>query len=340
MSTTAAGSFGTTRGTRRNRGVTLAVPRPVTFRRGLQLLLGFIWLVDASLQYQPYMFGRPFVTQTIEPAAAGTPYWVEHPSLWAAHFMIHHITFYNSLFATIQLLIALALFYRPTVKIGLAVSIIWALGIWWLAEGIGGITLGASPVMGAPGAAVLYAFIAMLVWPRAQRSRVGAADRSVADTGPLGAVIPKLVWAVLWLGFAALSLENVNRSPSALHNMITGMSDGEPGWIKTLNRGLAAPLADHGTEWSIALSVLFALLAIAVFVPRALRAALVVAAVVGLFIWLAEDFGEITTGSATDVNSGPLLILLTACYWPATTPGRARSRRPGGAAGEMIPPAR
>jgi hypothetical protein len=339
MSTAAAGSFGTTAGTKRQRAVTVTVPRSVTFRRGLQLVLGFIWLVDASLQYQPYMFGRPFVTQTIEPAAAGTPYWVEHPSLWAAHFMIHHITVYNSLFATIQLLIALALFYRPAVRIGLAISIIWALGIWWLAEGIGGITLGASPVVGAPGAAILYAFIAVLVWPRTERSQVSA-GRSVAETGPLGAVIPKLVWAVLWLGFAALSLENVNRSPSALHDMITGMSDGEPGWIKTLNRGLAAPLAHHGTEWSIVLAVIFALVAIGVFSPKAVRPALAVAVVMGVVIWLAEDFGEITTGSATDVNSGPLLVLLAVCYWPATTLGRARSREPGGAADEMIAPAR
>jgi hypothetical protein len=144
----------------------LTAVRTVPRRRWLQLALGLIWLVDAALQYQPYMFGRDFVTQTIEPAAAGTPYLVQHPSIWAAHFMLHHIAFYNSLFATIQLLIALALFWRPAVRIGLAVSIVWALAIWWLAEGIGGITLGATAVMGAPGAVVLYALIALLVWPR------------------------------------------------------------------------------------------------------------------------------------------------------------------------------
>jgi hypothetical protein len=327
LSTVSAGSFSRVT-TRSDRGAVLTALRSATSRRKLQLALGFIWLVDASLQYQPYMFGRAFVTETIEPAAAGTPYWVEHPSLWAAHFMIHHITFYNSLFATLQLLIALALFYRPAVKIGLAVSIVWALGIWWLAEGLGGITLGASPLMGAPGGAILYAFIAVLVWPRPDARHGTGPLRSVAETGPLGATLPKLIWAVLWLGFAALTLENVNRSPSALHDMVTGMSPGEPAWIKTIDRGLAAPLAHHGTEWSIALAVLFALVAVGVFRPRAVRPALILAILLGLVIWVAEDFGEIATGTATDVNSGPLLVLLAACFWPTRNTQRPRSLTP------------
>jgi hypothetical protein len=309
---TAAGTYGRARAVPPRFPLTLAVPA----RRKLQLALGFIWLVDAALQYQPYMFGRAFVTQTIEPAAAGTPYFVAHPSLWAAHLMIHHITFYNSLFATLQLLIALALFYRPSVKLGLAVSIVWALGIWWLAEGLGGITLGVPAIAGAPGATVIYAFIAVLVWPQRGDADGTGGRRSVAESGPLGAGIPKLVWALLWLGLAVLGLENVNRSPSALHDAIAGMSAGEPGWIKTLNRGLAAPLAHHGTEWSIGLAVIFAAVAVGVFFPAARRPVLVTAVVIGVAVWLAEDFGEIATGSATDVNSGPLLALLAACYWP------------------------
>jgi len=32
------------------------------WRRGLQIALGLVWLLDAALQYQPYMFSRGFVT--------------------------------------------------------------------------------------------------------------------------------------------------------------------------------------------------------------------------------------------------------------------------------------
>jgi hypothetical protein len=45
-------------------------------RRGLQLCLGLIWLLDAALQYQPVMFRSSFATMIIEPAAAGNPRFV------------------------------------------------------------------------------------------------------------------------------------------------------------------------------------------------------------------------------------------------------------------------
>ena len=42
-------------------------------RRGLQIALGLVWLLDAALQYQPYMFSRNFVTSVLEPAEYGQP---------------------------------------------------------------------------------------------------------------------------------------------------------------------------------------------------------------------------------------------------------------------------
>ncbi|HEY1734549.1 MAG TPA: hypothetical protein VGG23_08890, partial [Acidimicrobiales bacterium] len=287
---------------------------------------GFIWLIDAALQYQPYMFSKDFVTQALEPAAVGTPWIVEHPSLWAAHLMIHHIAFYNAVFASIQLVIALAIFWRPTVRVGLAASVGWALAVWWLGEGIGGITVGVSAVMGAPGAAVVYALIALLVWPGRGTDSQPADGRCVAESGLLGPLVAKGAWSVMWLGFAALGLEAVNRSPSALHGMVDGMSDGEPGWIKVMDRALAAPLAHHGTEWSVGLAVLYVLIAAAVWVPGLIKPALVAAVAVAAVIWLAEDFGGIATGSGTDVNSGPLLALLAATLWPG--PHGHHERRP------------
>ncbi|MEP7023494.1 MAG: hypothetical protein ABJB47_06685, partial [Actinomycetota bacterium] len=42
-------------------------------RRWLQIALGVIWILDAALQFQPYMFHREFVTSIIEPAGEGSP---------------------------------------------------------------------------------------------------------------------------------------------------------------------------------------------------------------------------------------------------------------------------
>ena len=46
-----------------------------------------------------------------------------------------------------------------------------------------------------------------------------------------------------------------------------------------------------------------------------------------LAIWIVgENFGAMLTGMATDPNTGPLLILLAAAYWPLRRARRVRRR--------------
>ena len=72
----------------------------------------------------------------------------------------------NTIFATIQLLLGLGIAFRPTVRVALAASVAWSLGVWWFGEGLGGVLSGgASPLNGAPGAVILYALLAVLLWP-------------------------------------------------------------------------------------------------------------------------------------------------------------------------------
>ncbi len=137
-------------------------------RRGLQICLGLVWLLDAALQYQPFMFGPFFVTQGILPATADNPSIVAGPATWASHVMLRHIVIYNAIFATVQLLIAAGIFFRRTLRPALAASIIWALFVWWFGESLGGMLTGSSPLEGVPGAVVLYALIAVMLWPAAR----------------------------------------------------------------------------------------------------------------------------------------------------------------------------
>ncbi|MGH2466915.1 MAG: hypothetical protein ACRDGL_04200 [Candidatus Limnocylindrales bacterium] len=292
-------------------------------RRAFQITLGVLWLLDAALQFQPYMFTPAFVHHIIAPTAQGNPGWISSSETWAASLMVAHVTVYDAVFGTVQLLLAIAILFRPTVKIGLAASIPWAIGVWWFGEGLGGVFTGASPLTAAPGAVILYALIAVLVWPRASE-RDGV---SVAAGGPLGRHLPRVAWLLLWGSATYFLLLAPNRAPGSYHDVFAGMAGGEPGWLAGIDAHLAGYLAGAGGGVSIVLAACCALVAVSVFVPALTRPGLVVAVLLGLAIWLAQNFGGILTGQGTDPNSGLLLVFLALVYWPlsgaATEPGLA-----------------
>lgn len=286
--------------------------------RKLTWALAAIWLLDAVLQFQPYMFTRAFPHEIIAPTADGNPGWVHGPVLWASSLMAHHIVLLNAAFALVQLFIAIGLFWSRTVKLALAGSVVWSLMVWWLGEGLGGIFAGSvSPLAGLPGAVVLYALIAILLWPRPEAGADVASASSVATRSVLRRPGACGVWVVLWLGFAVEALQGANRAPGALHDLVAGAADGEPGWMGHVNRAAAQLLAGRGLGFSIALAVCFALIALSVLVPALTRTGVVLAIVISLGIWVvAQDFGGILTGQGTDPNSGLPLALLALCYWP------------------------
>jgi hypothetical protein len=258
-------------------------------RRWLQVALGLVWLLDAALQFQPFMFTRGFVTRVIDPAAMGSPGVISRSVMGTGQLVLTHPALFNAAFATIQLALAAGLLWRRTTRLALAGTIVWALGVWWLGEGLGGLLTGtASPVTGAPGAALLYVVIAVLAWPqRAGRDRADLDHRatSVAGRSPVGPHAARLAWAVLWAGSAGLVL--------------------------------TTPSASGGTLASAGLAVLFVIIAAGIFIPAATRPVLILAAAVAVAMWgLGQDFGAMFTGSGTDPGTGPLLLLLAAAYWP------------------------
>jgi hypothetical protein len=307
------------------RGATATWEAPDT-RRVLQLGLAGLWLLDAILQYQSFMFTRAF-GQMLAASAAGNPAVIGRPITWAARLVEQHGSPLNTTFATVQLLLALGIAWRPTLKAALAASIAWSLSVWWLGEGLGGVLTGrVSPVSGAPGAVILYALLAVLLWPadRAPEPPPFVAARAV------GARASRALWLLLWASLAYFSLLPASRSAQGLHSMISGMAAGEPGWLAAADKNAAALLAQHGLVASVALAVVLMVIAAGVYLPApAARAALVLAVVVAVAIWVfGEGLGTIFTGSGTDPNSGPLLALLALAYWPARAQAPAQARRP------------
>ena len=292
--------------------------------RALQLGLAAMWVLDGVLQFQPSMYTRAF-THMLSSSAPGNPAVIARPIIWDASFVQHHLVPLNTVFATIQLLLGLGIALRPTVRPALAASVAWSLGVWWLGEGLGGILSGtASPVGGAPGAVILYALLAVLLWPA---SRPSASPPFVAARA-VGERAARALWLVLWLSLAYFALTPANRAPGTLSGALTDVGDGEPGWLAGLGKGAASLAAGRGLAAAVILAVAFVLIAAGIFLPRAgARVAVVLAIVVAALIWvIGQAFGMILATGATDPNSGPLLILLALAYWPvAASPGPARA---------------
>lgn len=290
--------------------------RTLDARRALQLILAAIWLLDGVLQYQSFMYTKAFA-QMLAAAADGNPSVIARPITWDATLIGHHLAPLNTTFATIQLLLGIGIAFRPTVRAALAASIAWSVAVWWFGEGLGGVLNGtASPLNGAPGAVILYALLAVLLWPS---DRSAAAPFTAARA--VGAGVARALWLVLWLSLAYFTLTPANRAPQALNGMIGGMASGNPGWLSAAVRGAASLVAGQGLVASIALAAALVVIAVGVWLPpAAARATLVLAIVVALLIWVfAEAFGMILAGGATDPNSGLLLVLLALAYWPLRT---------------------
>jgi hypothetical protein len=295
-------------------------------RRMLQLALAGLWLFDGILQYQPWMFTKAF-PQMLGDSAPGNPSVVAGPVTWSAGLIGHHLALLNAVFATIQVALGLGIAWRPTLRVALAASVAWSLAVWWLGEGLGGVLAGtASLIDGAPGAVILYAVLAVLLWP-----------------GNRPAVLARALWLAVWGSMAVLAVLPAARAPHALSDAIAEMAPGQPTWLAWLDTRLASALDPHGLAASIVLAAVFAVIAAGVFLPaRRLRPVLVLALLAAAALWLAQGLGAVFTGMSTDPNSGPLLALLALSFWPLATAREplATAREPLATAREPLATAR
>lgn len=288
--------------------------RPST--AAIRVLLGLAWILAGALQFQSFMFSKGFLTEVIAPVSQGQPAWIAASITWSTQVMGHHLVVYNALFATIQVLIGFGLLFRRSTKAALVTSFGWALSVWWFGEGLGLLATGtASPLTGAPGAVLLYALLGVLVWPRARGGRlVSHADAAPSWAAPLGRVI----WVVLWLLSGALWLLPANRAAASTHEALEGAAYG---WLTGTQHAAATAAQRHGLAIAIGLAVASIVIALGVFVPAASRPALAAGALLSLAYWgFGQGFGLLTTGTATDISTGPLFVLLALRLWADPTP--------------------
>lgn len=289
-----------------------AAPASATERvaRAATIALGVIWLIDGALQYQSYMFHETFITGVVMPNTVGQPGVVAEPITWIAHQIEPHVALFNGFAATLQVLIGLGLLYRRTVKPALLVSIFWGLGVWFMGEGFGALLTGnASPLTGAPGAVLLYIFIALICWPTAGEREAAGGEPKL---GLLGERRAQLLFAAVWLLFAALWLFPANDGRDSVSEAVSAVPSGA-GWLTSILNEAARAAAGAGTAIAVVMAVVSAAIALAVWREWHIKAFLALAMVVGVIFWVVgQGFGGLMTGQATDVNSGPLLVLFAA----------------------------
>jgi hypothetical protein len=304
----------------------VASRQPRDLQRTFQLLLATIWLLDAVLQIQPFMFtkGSNGFSGMLNSTAAGNPSVVAHTITWNASIVYHQPILTNTLFALIQFLIGFGIVFKRTLRPALGLSIVWSLGVWWFGEGAGGVFQGtATPFGGGPGGVLFYAVLAVLLWPSDGSDRPFVAARSV------GVRAAKMIWVAVWGVLAVLSVVGSGRQPKALQGLVAGLNGGEPGWLTHIDRVSESFFLQHGTAAALLLAAMCILAAISVYAPPTFtQVMIVIVAVVFAVIWVAvQDLGGILAGGATDPNSGPLVILLALIYWPLTEAAASPAQR-------------
>jgi hypothetical protein len=303
--------------------------RLVRTQRVLQIILGLFWLLDAGLQFQPFMFGSGFTTTYLLNNAHNQPDVIRWIITNVGNFVGPHVAVWNTFFALIQVAIGLGLLFRRTVRPALALSFFWAFGVWFFGEGLGLLFTGsASALTGAPGSVFLYGLIGLMVWPRTapaeedeeKEPHVGLMS-SAAGQGIGGAMTPLLVWCGYWSLAAILFLLPNNRTPTSVSSAITGMSPGEPSAYSHFLNSFGNHFGSGGvwSTWLLAIGSL--VIGFGPLVFRRLTPFLAAGGLLATFFWVSgQGLGGIFTGSGTDPNSGPLIVLLALAMVPAALP--------------------
>ena len=237
-------------------------PLAIRSQRVLQVILGLFWILDAALQFQPFMFGQGFVDTFILTNANGQPFVLGDLITHIGNFVAPDIAVWNTFFALIQLFIGVGLLFRRTVRPALAVSFVWVLGDLGHRRGHGHdphrhrhradrrAGLGAAvraaraswPGPGRPGATSTGA-TGPSASPRRRRPRASGAPSRRWPCGP---------GTGRWRPCCSSSPTTGPRT--SVSSAIVGMAPGQPGWYAHFLTSLGNLFSTTGTQtaWVLA----------------------------------------------------------------------------------------
>lgn len=292
-------------------------------RRHLQVGLGLLWLLDAVLQCQSDMFQPDFYGMMLMMNHTAPPAWLWNWITDIEPAVLAHASAANTAAVAVQFAIGLGLLWRPTVRPALALSIPWAITVWLFGEMGGGLFVGGGNALtGAPGAALIYAVLALLLWPRRPDDGTAAADNGLL---PRRATL--LVWVALWVGTAALEAGYLNRSADFASQAMDTAALAGPTWLHAAGQAVGGLVGTHGALFAACAGIAQTIVGLAILFLRTRRAALITGAGVALFYAVVgQAFGGIfsdgllgiMSSGATDPGTGPVVVLLALALWPRT----------------------
>ena len=224
----------------------------------LQFLLATVWLLDAVLQIQPFMFtrGSNGFSGMLNGLASGNPSWVAHTITWNGSIVYHQPILTNTVFAGIQFLIGFGIVCEADCKPALASPSSGPSACGGSAK----VPAGSSrepPLRSAvaPAACCSTRCSPCCCGRARDRTALRGCSHRRAEGGPvhLGGGVGLL---------ALLSVVGSGRSPQALHDLVAGMNSGQPGWLAHIDRVSESFFLHHGTPAAILLAVVCLIVAV------------------------------------------------------------------------------
>ncbi|KUO94734.1 hypothetical protein [Ferroacidibacillus organovorans] len=284
--------------------------------------LGFIWLIDGFLQSQPEMALPIFVKFVFNSVAQSQPGWLQHIMDFGIT-MWNQDTVGNNIAALLaQLAIGVGILTGRNHwwgRVAIWASLVWALIIWVMGEGLGNLFSSPSYWNGSPGAALIYMLISIyLLMPLRFWATGKIAKWTIAGLG--------IQWLIL--AFAQILPSNGYYSSDALYSIVANLSNmPQPIVLSNSLQVAALSMLHHPLLWNLVSVLIMIVIGVSGFFKR-LRKFTLISAIAWLAFtwWIAEDFG-VLGGMGTDLNMSPLYALLyISCWWYADRPVSFRKR--------------
>ena len=296
----------------------------------LRLGIGVLWIIAGLLQFQPLMFTPDFyawyppniMESVIQGITDGQPQFVVSLVHFGSTVWSTEPVLFNVLAASLQLVIGFLFVYGKgrAAKVGFIISIGWGLVVWVFAEAFGQIFGGAGYFDGAPGAALLYVIVAILL----------LLDRSSKGLRLHGQMALRYLTTMYWFYMALLQIlpSSGYWQPRGLMEPIaTAGALPQPRFLSNPIEHFGTVIMHYGPLINLVLVVLMVVMA-GITLFNAWNRVTIVLALVWLFWswWFGQDFGGLFAGAATDLNSIPAIAVWTLALVFAkqnrATPGR------------------